>query len=87
MNQKYIAFYEEEASEAYNDYRRLKAMGDNVIQLDNPLNTNRFPMRFSYGSSDVTTNINIREAYGDGMYVYSEKGLVGRRYAISSGYL
>ena len=73
MNQKYIAFYEEEASEAYNDYRRLKAMGDNVIQLDNPLNTNRFPMRFSYGSSDVTTNINIREAYGDGMYVYSEK--------------
>jgi hypothetical protein len=73
MNQKYIAFYEEEASEAYNDYRRLTAMGNNVIQLDNPLNTNRFPLRFSYGSSDVTTNLNIREAYGDGTYVYSEK--------------
>lgn len=73
MNQKYIAFYEEEASEAYNDYRRLKAMGNNVIQLDNPLNTNRFPMRFAYGSSDVTTNFNIRDAYGDGTYVYSEK--------------
>ncbi len=32
MNQKYIAFYEEEALEAYNDYRRLKAMGNNVIK-------------------------------------------------------
>jgi len=73
MNQKYIAFFEEEAFEAYNDYRRLQAMGDNVIQLNNPLNTNRFPLRFSYGSSDITTNFNIREAYGDGMYVYSEK--------------
>jgi hypothetical protein len=72
MNQKYIAFFEEEAIEAYNDYRRLKAMGDNVINLENPLNTNRFPLRYSYGSEDVTTNQNIREAYGDGTYVYSE---------------
>ena len=73
MNQKYIAFFEEEAMEAYNDYRRLRAMGDNVINLDNPLNTNRFPLRFSYGSDDVTTNVNVRDAYGDGMYVYTEK--------------
>lgn len=73
MNQKYIAFYEEEALEAFNDYRRLQAMGNNVIQLDNPLNSNRFPLRFTYGSSDVTTNFNIRDAYGDGMYVYTEK--------------
>ncbi|MCU0456930.1 MAG: SusD/RagB family nutrient-binding outer membrane lipoprotein [Bacteroidales bacterium] len=73
MNQKYIAFFEEEAMEAYNDYRRLKAMGNNVIQLDNPLNGNQFPQRFSYGSSDVTTNFNIRDAYGDGTYVYSEE--------------
>lgn len=72
MNQKYIAFFEEEAIEAYNDYRRLKAMGDNVIILDNPLNTNRFPLRFSYGSEDVTTNTNVRDAYGDGTYVYNE---------------
>ena len=72
MNQKYIAFYEEEAIEAYNDYRRLKAMGDNVISLDNPLNANLFPLRFTYGSEDVTTNHNVREAYGDGTYVYSE---------------
>jgi hypothetical protein len=72
MNQKYIAFFEEEAIEAYNDYRRLKALGNNVISLDNPLNTNRFPLRYSYGSEDVTTNINVRNAYGDGNYVYTE---------------
>jgi hypothetical protein len=73
MNQKYIAFFEEEAIEAYNDFRRLKAMGNDVINLENPLNSTRFPHRFSYGSEDVTTNTNVREAYGDGMYVYSEK--------------
>jgi len=72
MNQKYIAFYEEEALEAYNDYRRLKAMGNNVVSLDNPLNVNRFPLRLSYGSEDVTTNVNVRNAYGDGTYVYTE---------------
>jgi hypothetical protein len=72
MNQKYIAFYEEEALEAYNDYRRLKAMGNNVINLENPLNATLFPLRYSYGSEDVTTNVNIRNAYSDGTYVYSE---------------
>jgi hypothetical protein len=72
MNQKYIAFFEEEAIEAFNDYRRLRAMGNNVISLDNPLNSNRFPLRYSYGSEDVTTNQNIRDAYGDGSYVYTE---------------
>lgn len=72
MNQKYIAFYEEEAIEAYNDYRRLKAMGDNVINLENPANTTEFPFRMTYGSEDVTTNQNVREAYGDGTYVYAE---------------
>ena len=72
MNQKYIAFFEEEAVEAYNDYRRLKAMGDNVITLANPLNNSQFPLRFTYGASDVTTNVNVRNAYGDGTYIYSE---------------
>lgn len=72
MNQKYIAFFEEEAIEAYNDYRRLKAMGDNVITLANPLNNSQFPLRFTYGASDITTNQNVRQAYGDGTYVYSE---------------
>lgn len=72
MNQKYIAFFEEEAIEAFNDYRRLRAMNNNVISLDNPLNSNRFPLRYSYGSADVTTNFNVRDAYGDGTYVYAE---------------
>lgn len=72
MVQKYLAFYEEEAIEAYNDYRRLKAMGNNFIELSNPLNTSMFPLRFTYGASDVTTNENILNAYGDGTYVYTE---------------
>jgi hypothetical protein len=72
MNQKYIAFFEEEAVEAYSDYRRLTAMGDKVIFLANPLNTTKFPLRFTYGSEDVTTNNNVRTAYGDGNYIYSE---------------
>ncbi len=72
MNQKYIAFFEEEAFETYNDYRRLKAMGDNVITLENPNNATLFPLRFTYGSEDVTTNANVRTAYGDGNYVYTE---------------
>ena len=72
MMQKYIAFFEEEAVESYNDIRRLKAMGEgDFIQLSNPLNSNKFPLRFAYGSEDVTTNVNVREAYGDGSYVYT----------------
>ncbi|MFR0836790.1 MAG: SusD/RagB family nutrient-binding outer membrane lipoprotein, partial [Barnesiella sp.] len=31
MMQKYLSFYEDEAVEAYNDYRRLKAMGEDLI--------------------------------------------------------
>lgn len=74
MNQKYIAFFEEEAVEAYCDYRRLVAMGDDVINLENPKNGDGlFPERFTYGNSDVTTNENVRSAYGDGTYVYNEK--------------
>lgn len=72
MNQKYIAFYEEESLEAYNDYRRLEAMGDHVVTLENQKNQSQFPLRFTYGSSDVTTNSNVRDAYGDGNYVYTE---------------
>lgn len=72
MVQKYIAFFEEEAIEAYNDVRRLKAMGEgDFIQLDNPLNNTMFPLRYTYGADDVTTNANIRKAYGDGSYVYT----------------
>lgn len=70
MMQKYFAFYEEEAVEAYNDYRRLKAMGNNFIVLQSPL---KFPLRFTYGAEDVTANEpNVGAAYGDGTYVYTE---------------
>lgn len=74
MVQKYVAFYEEEAIEAYNDYRRLRAMGEgDFIELANPFNgSNKFPLRFTYGSGDVTTNKNVRDAYVDGSYVYTE---------------
>jgi len=72
MTQKYFAFFESEAVEAYNDIRRLKAMGDDVITLANPLNNTKFPLRFTYGADDVTTNLNIAAAYGNGQYVYSE---------------
>lgn len=70
MTQKYIASFEQEVVEAYNDYRRLVAMGNNVIQL---VNTRAFPQRLTYGDSDVTTNQNVATAYGDGNYVYTEK--------------
>lgn len=73
MLQKYIAFYEEESIEAYNDIRRMKAMGEDLITLSNPLNATQFPYRFTYGADDVTTNLNIADAYGDGSYVYVEK--------------
>ncbi|MDP2890938.1 MAG: SusD/RagB family nutrient-binding outer membrane lipoprotein, partial [Bacteroidota bacterium] len=70
MTQKYLASYEDEGIEAYNDYRRTKAMGNNLVDLASTL---QFPQRFTYGSSDVTTNLNVKEAYGDGSYVYTEK--------------
>lgn len=71
MIQKYIAFYEEESVEAYNDYRRLKAMGENYINLAHP-EPDKFPLRFTYGADDITTNFNISDAYGNGSYVYEE---------------
>lgn len=69
MNQKYLSFYDNESFEAFNDVRRWKAMGDNAIVLNNP---GFFPLRFPYGSSDVTTNKNVRDAYGSGDYVKTE---------------
>lgn len=73
MVQKYFSFFESEAVEAYNDIRRLKAMGENLITLDNPNNATKFPLRFTYGADDVTTNLNIADAYGNGSYIYTEK--------------
>lgn len=74
--QKYLSFYENESVEAYNDYRRLLAMYGSAdahpIQLANPLNAAKFPLRLTYGNSDVSANNNVKAAFGDGTYVYSE---------------
>lgn len=74
--QKYFAFYENESAEAYNDYRRLLAMygskAAHPIQLDNPKNAAEFPLRLPYGDSDVSANENVKAAFGDGTYVYTQ---------------
>lgn len=76
MLQKYLAFYgaSGESLEAYNDYRRLLAMGESaLIGLENPLDAQgKFPLRFAYGNSDVLANQNIKTAYGNGAYVYTD---------------
>lgn len=71
MNQKYIAFWgaSGESTECYNDIRRMKALGENFIVLDNP---KPFPLRCPYGSYDTTANPHVKELYGDGEYVYTE---------------
>lgn len=74
LMQKYLSQYECEAVEAFNDYRRYQAMGNAAfIPLANAKNATQFPLRFTYGSSDVTANPNVKAAYGDGSYVYTEK--------------
>ncbi|MDR0793699.1 MAG: SusD/RagB family nutrient-binding outer membrane lipoprotein [Chitinophagaceae bacterium] len=81
MLQKYLAFYGAagESVESFNDYRRLLAMGENsftgasFVTLANPLNAKKqYPLRFAYGASDVTTNNNIKTAYGNGQYVFTD---------------
>lgn len=72
--QKYLAFFgaSGESTEMYNDIRRWEASGDDLIQLKNPNNASKFPLRLPYGSSETTTNPNVQAAYGNGTYVYSE---------------
>ena len=71
MIQKYFALWgaSGEATESYNDVRRMKGLGENFIELKNP---NSFPLRCPYGNSDTTTNAEVKAAYGNGQYVYSE---------------
>lgn len=72
MVEKHISFYENEGIEAYNDIRRLQAVGNgDLIPLVHP-NPELFPKRFGYGNSDVAANPNVKEAFGDGNYVYTE---------------
>ncbi|RXM44293.1 SusD/RagB family nutrient-binding outer membrane lipoprotein [Flavobacterium sp. YO12] len=73
MLEKHISFYENEGIESYNDIRRLQAMGNgSFIPMVNP-KPELFPQRFAYGQSDVASNSNIKDLYGDGSYVYTEK--------------
>lgn len=54
MTQKYIAMYEQESIEVYNDYRRT-----GIPTMNNPNNnvaSYGFPLRFPYPSSEVTAN-------------------------------
>jgi hypothetical protein len=53
LMQKYIAFYEHEAIEAYNDYRRVPAF----LTLNNPANaTAGFVWRYPYPTSEESSN-------------------------------
>lgn len=53
LTQKYIAFYEFEAIEAYNDYRRVPSF----LTLNNPNNaTTGFVWRFPYATSEYASN-------------------------------
>lgn len=74
MVQKYLAFFgaSGESTEAFNDIRRMKALGEDFVKLENPKNISQFPLRLPYGNSDVTANQNIKDAYGNGSYVYTE---------------
>ena len=74
MVQKYLSFHGSNGGsvEAYNDVRRLMAEGKSYIKLDNPNNASKFPLRLGYGSSDTTTNPNVKSAFGDGSYVFTE---------------
>ncbi|WP_158962423.1 SusD/RagB family nutrient-binding outer membrane lipoprotein [Myroides fluvii] len=69
--EKYLSAFEVESIEMYNDIRRWKAMGENLIELQHK-DPAKFPKRFSYGNSDVSNNPHVRAAYGDGNYVYTD---------------
>ncbi len=71
MVQKYIALWgaNGESQETYSDIRRMKASGEDFVELKNK---NKFPLRATYGADDTTTNPGVNTAYGDGQYVYTE---------------
>lgn len=79
--QKYIAQTRDEQLETFNDIRRCKYVdGSYPVALTNPKNNssigNRLPLRLPYGSSDVLSNPNVKEAFGSGndagMYIFTE---------------
>ncbi len=74
MVQKYLAMWgaNGESLETYNDIRRMKALGEEFVELENPKNSSKFPLRYAYGADDTTTNPNVQAAFGNGQYVFSE---------------
>ena len=79
--QKYIAQTRDEQLETFNDMRRCKYLdGSYPVAMTNPNNTqagqNRLPLRLPYGSSDVLSNPNVKEAFGSGndagKYIFTE---------------
>lgn len=71
MIQKYLALWgaSGETVESYNDIRRYKFIGEDFVSLKNKKS---FPLRCPYGNSDVVSNPEVKAAYGDGSYVYTE---------------
>lgn len=80
MVQKYMACSLGETIATYNDLRRLRALGETVVELHNPENmqkgANRWPLRMPYGDSDVVSNPNVTAAFGTGnsagVYIFTD---------------
>lgn len=76
MTQKYLSQCRDQQVETYNDLRRCKALGKDYVVMTNPKNingtSNRWPLRLPYGNSGVSSNPNVRAAYGNGLYVFTE---------------
>ena len=76
MVQKYLSQCRDGQVETFNDIRRCKALGEEHVKLTNPCNLDgsapRFPLRMPYGNSGVSSNPNVRKAYGDGLYIFPE---------------
>ncbi|ANQ50705.1 SusD/RagB family nutrient-binding outer membrane lipoprotein [Flammeovirga sp. MY04] len=73
MKEKYLSFFQAESLEAYNDMRRLEAMGETsyiTLQHHDP---SKFPLRYTYGAGDVNNNPNVSEAQGNGQFVFTDK--------------
>jgi hypothetical protein len=79
MIEKYLAFFgaSGESVEAFADYRRMLYLGEPFIQLINPNNApdaeypkGHFPLRVGYG--ETSSNPFVREAQGNGAFVYAE---------------
>jgi len=72
MIQKYLSMWNAQGGcvETYNDIRRIaKSDGIALYEL---ANTGKFPVRLPYGTDDTSANENVKKAYGDGQYVFTE---------------